>query len=383
MRWCLLSGGSYRHNKISKVEIAKTICNGLEVAGFIGNVKIALPIAENAFKEARPYEYKRQKLKESELTESTGDNTMSALVTSCKNESVNEQCEPCKGGPFKIIFPETITHYRPDACVSNCSWNGTEENLCRTCIPVLGCSICKDRLEKVLSSNPVEYNSQWKIKSSYIQDVDETLCYLRKKRIQVLRTRQEGGSNDSLANNIANCQGKTKHKETHLNKKVRKYAGEKSKEKLNKMQKYGPLRLAGDDCDAWKMLTTNENEEKTVSYSDMHATIQKRINMHDERALSQLRRQGNDKFDSGARPRSNKAGSIPAFSSMGGIGTRHSSHRVKNVRNNDSGYYNLPHQELLRQALGAVEHPQQKEKETCDKHNEFTPKEEILKHRRK
>ena len=130
------------------------------------------------------------------------------------------------------------------------------------------------------------------------------------------------------------------------------------------------------------MLTANESEKKTVSYNDMHETIQKRINMHDERAISQLKRQDKNKFDSGAQPRSNKAGSTPAFSSMGGIGTRHSSHRVKNVRNNDSGYYNLPHQELLRQALGAVEHPQQKEKETCDKHNEFTPKEEILKHRK-
>ena len=54
VRWCLLSGGSYRHKKISKVAIAKTICNVLEVAGFIGNVKIVLPIAENSFKEARP-----------------------------------------------------------------------------------------------------------------------------------------------------------------------------------------------------------------------------------------------------------------------------------------------------------------------------------------
>ena len=147
------------------------------------------------------------------------------------------------------------------------------------------------------------------------------------------------------------------------------------------MPKHGPLRLAGDDCEAWKMLTTNENEEKTVSYSDMHATIQKRINMHDERALSQLRRQVNDKVDIGARPRSNKAGSMPAFSSMGGMGTRQSSHRVKNVRNNDSGYYKLPHQELLRQALGAVEHPQQKENETCDRYNDSTPEENILKHR--
>ena len=82
----------------------------------------------------------------------------------------------------------------------------------------------------------------------------------------------------TLANNIANCQSKAKYKETHLKEKVRKYAGEKSKGTLPKMPKYGPLRLAGDDCVAWKMLTTNENEEKTVSYSDMHATIQQKKN---------------------------------------------------------------------------------------------------------
>ncbi len=80
---------------------------------------------------------------------------------------------------------------------------------------------------------------------------------------------------------MANCQSKTKHKETHLNKKVRKYAGEKSKEKLQQMPKYGLLRLAGDACDAWNMLTTNEHEEKTVSCSDMHVTIQHSITMHD------------------------------------------------------------------------------------------------------
>ena len=74
------------------------------------------------------------------------------------------------------------------------------------------------------------------------------------------------------------------------------------------------------------MLTANESEEETVSYNDMHATIQKRTNMHDERAISQLKRQENNKFDSGAQPRLNKAGSTSAFSSMGGIGTRHSSH---------------------------------------------------------
>ena len=83
--------------------------------------------------------------------------------------------------------------------------------------------------------------------------------------------------------------------------------------------------------------------------------------VHDERALRQLRRQANDKFDTGARPRSNKAGSMPTFSSMGGIGPRHSNHRVRNIRNSDSGYYKLPHHELLRQALGAVERPKQKE----------------------
>ena len=58
------------------------------------------------------------------------------------------------------------------------------------------------------------------------------------------------------------------------------------------MPKYGKLRLAGDDCDAWKMLTVNEDESKTVSYNEMHETIKKRINTHEKRAASQLKRQG-------------------------------------------------------------------------------------------
>ena len=61
VRWCLLSGGSYRHKKISNIEVAKTICDVLEAAGFIGRVKIVLPVAEDSFKMARPSEYKRQK----------------------------------------------------------------------------------------------------------------------------------------------------------------------------------------------------------------------------------------------------------------------------------------------------------------------------------
>ena len=131
------------------------------------------------------------------------------------------------------------------------------------------------------------------------------------------------------------------------------------------------------------MLTANENENKTVSYNDMHETIQKRINTHNERAISQLKRQETHNLDYGVQPRSNKAGSTPAISSMGGIGTRHGAHRVKNVSNNDSGHYNLPNKELLRHALAAVEYPQQDRKTQCDKYNEFPPKEKILKERGK
>jgi len=65
---------------------------------------------------------------------------------------------------------------------------------------------------------------------------------------------------------------------------------------------------------------------------------------------------------------------------MGGIG--HSNHRVRNIRNSDSGYYKLPHHELLRQALGAIERPKQKGNEACNRYNDSTPEEKILKQRK-
>jgi len=158
---------------------------------------------------------------------------MLALATDCQYESVDEQCQPCKGGPFKITFPETTTHHRPDKCVSNCSWNGTEENLCKTCIPVLGCPICKNRLTRLLLSNPFEYNSQWKITPLYIQDVDETFCDRQRKRIQILRKKKECDPNDSLANDIANYKSKTKLNGYKLHKTIGKSIGEKNKENSN------------------------------------------------------------------------------------------------------------------------------------------------------
>ena len=51
-----MSGGSYKHKDISKVQVAKTICEVLEKDGFIGNIKVILPVAEGAFKLARPSE---------------------------------------------------------------------------------------------------------------------------------------------------------------------------------------------------------------------------------------------------------------------------------------------------------------------------------------
>ena len=92
VRWCLLSGGSYRHKKISKIEVAKTICNVLEVAGFVGKVEIVLPIAENSFQEARPQEYKRQKIRECNLASNMEYKDMTlALTTTCENENMKEE----------------------------------------------------------------------------------------------------------------------------------------------------------------------------------------------------------------------------------------------------------------------------------------------------
>ena len=114
----------------------------------------------------------------------------------------------------------------------------------------------------MLLSNPFEYNSQWKITPSYIQDVDETFCDMQRKRIQILRKKKECDPNDSLANDIANYKSKTKTNGYKLHKKIGKHIGEKNKGKLQPMLKYGSLRLAGDDCDAWKTLTTNETRKE-------------------------------------------------------------------------------------------------------------------------
>jgi ribosomal protein S8 len=87
LRWCLLSGGSYRHQNISRVKVAKTICDVLEAAGFIGDVKVVLPVAEDPFKMARLSEYKRQ---EELLTEGTDINKTSALLTQCQSDNFDD-----------------------------------------------------------------------------------------------------------------------------------------------------------------------------------------------------------------------------------------------------------------------------------------------------
>ena len=149
------------------------------------------------------------------------NNTTLALTTTCENEDMKEKDTQWKGGPFKITFPEEMKYYGPVRCTSNCSWNGTDSWV-RTCIPVIGCTICKNILGKMLSSNPVECHSQWKIEPTIVQDIDETFCNLQKKRIQILRTRKEDDSNRSLANNIARCQRKIRYKGKHIKREDKK-----------------------------------------------------------------------------------------------------------------------------------------------------------------
>ena len=144
-----------------------------------------------------------------------------ALTTTCEKEDVKEKDTNWKGGPFKITFPEEAIHYGPDRCKSNCSWNGTESWI-RNCIPVVGCTICNNKLTKLLLSNPAKCDLQWKLEPRIEQTIDETLSNLRRRRIQVLRTRKVRDSNTSLYNDIARCQKRAKFKDRHKKKEGKK-----------------------------------------------------------------------------------------------------------------------------------------------------------------